>query len=174
MKRTVISFIVISLFANCGCKKVKEEEKQNSSFEGVYVTSGNAEFGALIGNRSSKYYKFCMNVLSSNALEVGYLENKVQMAWEKLEEGKYKVSYQGKEVFLYDNGSKYGELPNSLFLLSLKKEKPLEKNTDDYSQVTKVSNYVSLDDCIEAVKTDLDNVYQNPAPGPENNWGKDK
>ncbi|PKA17271.1 hypothetical protein [Leptospira haakeii] len=178
MKKIIFSFLLLAFLSSCKeCNSAKEESEVSFDLEGIYVVSENALVNQLAGEGVPfKSQSVCIEIQKPDVLIIRYLDLKqetdLSMKWAKVEVGKYKISNKDKVAYFYDYSVyKNTKHPQMSFLLSLKNNKPLEKETEDYSMMTRSFRIPSLDDCTIAKREELNTP---PDPGPENNWGKDK
>ncbi|EJO69353.1 hypothetical protein LEP1GSC044_3725 [Leptospira kirschneri serovar Grippotyphosa str. RM52] len=117
----------------------------------------------------AQYGAVCIEIQNPSAFIVRFLDAKkekdVRMKWEKVEEGKYRISYKDREAFFYDYMKDADpKRPYLIFMMSLKGVKPLESD-DDYTNLTKLNNSPTLDDCTTYKREEMN---QDPDPGPDN------
>ncbi|XDD51151.1 hypothetical protein AB3N59_05080 [Leptospira sp. WS92.C1] len=172
MKKIICSLFILAFLTSCKeCGPGKKAPEVSFELEGIYGVYESFVASHLAGSDlPAEYGAVCIEIQNPDVFVVRFLDLKkikdIHMKWKKLEEGKYKISYKDQEAFFYDHRmDKDLRHPDLTFVMSLKDNKPLSSDTGNYTKMTKLFNYPTLDECTEYEKGQLD---QDPDPGPDN------
>ncbi|WP_061248027.1 hypothetical protein [Leptospira noguchii] len=165
--KIIYCLLILGFLTSCKeCKPGQKEPEVSFEMDGVYSVHESLVFR----DRTFDYGGICLEIQKPNTAIVrfvGFKEVKdVRTKWQKVEEGKYEIDYDGKKAFFYDyimdRDPKY---PQIQYMLTFKDVKPMESETNYYTTFTKLFNYPTLDDCTSYKREEMN---QDPDPGPDN------
>ncbi|WP_016761851.1 hypothetical protein [Leptospira kirschneri] len=173
MKKVIWSIFILAFLTSCKeCGPGQKESEVSFEVDGVYsIREGHILKDLTKGDVSLDYAGICLEIQKPDIAVVRFVGQKeikdISMKWSKVEEGKYKIDYSGKEAFFYENrrsksGSKSAYL---IYMLTFKEVKPMESETSQYVGMSKLFNYPTLDDCTSYKREEMN---QEPDPGPDN------
>lgn len=167
MKQIICSLFILAFLTSCKeCGPGKKAPEVSFEVEGVY----SVHTSLIFKEQAFDYGGICLEIQKPDTAIVRFVGLKevkdVHTKWQRIEEGKYEIDYDGKKAFFYENrrskpGSKSAYL---IYLLTFKDVKPAESETNHYTSITKLFND-TLDDCTSYKREEMN---QDPDPGPDN------
>ncbi|WP_025178823.1 hypothetical protein, partial [Leptospira kirschneri] len=149
MKKIIYCMLILGFLTSCKeCGPGQKEPEVSFEVDGVYSIMDSVVFK----DRAFDYGGICLEIQKPDIAVVRFVGLKevkdISVKWSKVEEGKYKIDYSGKEAFFYDYRIyKNSKHPDLTYMLTFKDSKPSSSDTDHYTTMSKLFNYSTLDDC---------------------------
>ncbi|WP_025182878.1 hypothetical protein [Leptospira kirschneri] len=166
MKKIIYCLLILSFLTSCKeCKPGEKESEVSFEVDGVYSVRSSLVFK----DRTFDYGGICLEIQKPDTAIVRFVGLKevkdIRTKWQRVEDGKYEIDYDGKKAFFYDYEIWKGKGPYLIYMLTFSSTKPSPDDPDTFTGMSKLFNYPTLDDCASYKREEMS---QESDPGPDN------
>ncbi|UMQ53437.1 hypothetical protein FH582_16030 [Leptospira interrogans] len=166
MKKIIYCLLILGFLTSCKeCKPGQKEPEVSFEVDGVYSVRASLVFR----DRTFDYGGICVEIQKPDTAVIRFVGLKevkdVRTKWQRVEEGKYEIDYDGKKAFFYDYiMDRDPKSPEIKYMLTFSSTKPSSDDADIFTGMSKLFND-TLDDCTSYKREEMN---QDPDPGPDN------